>query len=168
MVTKNPSRDLARRGRPTRQPRPAKDELHETRFNASGERKAMRDDDIATTKPEHVTSGNGIVPDFGAWLTGHNPVLESWAELSAGMMKSATEISQEMMTFSQNQLRADMDAWKAVASCRDPGELFACQREFAEKATAQYFDEASKLTSRILTLMSDAAASFQQGQAPKA
>lgn len=121
----------------------------------------MNDVQGAGEKSKRVTSGNGSMPDFGIWLGGNNRLLENWSRASTFMMKAAADLSQEIMTFSQNRLQSDMDAWKAVASCRSPGELFECQRELVEKATAQYHDEANKITSRMLALANDATAVFR-------
>jgi hypothetical protein len=73
-----------------------------------------------------------------------NRAFESWTQSDANMMgRAATKLSQELVAFWQSRFQADR--WKAFASCHNPGEFFECQRQFAEKATAQYCDEASKL-----------------------
>ena len=80
------------------------------------------------------------------------------------MGRAATELSQELMAFWQSRFQADMEGWKAFASCHNPGEFFECQRQLAEKATAQYCDGASKVASRIVGVINSAASPYQQEQ----
>ena len=49
------------------------------------------------------------------------------------MGRAATELSQELMAFWQSRFQADMDGWKAFASCHNPGEFFECQRQFGKR-----------------------------------
>lgn len=121
----------------------------------------MKDNAMGTKETKRASTGNGAGPDFRSWMSGTNHALEDWTRSGAEMMKGAVEITQEIMTFSQNLLQADIDAWKALTACRNPGEFFECQKQFAEKATAQYLDEANKITSRIIGVMSGASARFQ-------
>ena len=127
----------------------------------------MADDPTAPEKSKRAKAGNGVVPDFSSWMGGGIRALESWTQSNSSMMKNSFELMQEMLTFSQTRLRADIDAWKALTACRNPGALFECQKEFTEKATAQYLDEANKLTSRVISIMSGAAVPFRK-QAAKA
>jgi Phasin protein len=126
----------------------------------------MKDDVTPTDKPARATNGEGSIPGFGPWLNS-NRAFESWTQSCASMMGSAAELYEELMTFWQGRFQADMDAWKAFASCRNPADFFECQRQFAEKTTAQYRDEANKLTSRIIGIVSSAASPFQQEQPSK-
>jgi hypothetical protein len=127
----------------------------------------MKDDIAPSDKPKRTTNSEGPIPGFGLWLIG-NRAFESWTQSDANILgRAATELSQELMAFWQSRFQADMDGWKAFASCHNPGEFFECQRQFAEKATAQYCDEASKLTSRIVGVINSAASPFQQEQPSK-
>jgi hypothetical protein len=83
------------------------------------------------------------------------------------MTGRAAELYEELMAFWQSRFQADIDAWKAFASCRNPGEFFEYQRQFAQKAATQYCDEASKLTSRVIDVMGGAASPFRQEQPSK-
>jgi hypothetical protein len=121
----------------------------------------MKDDIAPSDKPKCTTNGEG------PRLNG-NRAFESWTQSDANMMgRAATELSQELVAFWQSRFQADMDGWKALPSCHNPGEFFECQRQFAEKATAQYCDEASKLASRIVGVINSAASPFQQEQPSK-
>jgi hypothetical protein len=123
----------------------------------------MKDDVTLSDKPMRATNGGGPTPGFGPWMLNYNQVVENWTQSSIRM----TELSQELIAFWQTRFQADMDGWKALASCHNPGELIECQRQFAEKATAQYCDEASKLTSRLVAVLNSAAAPIQQEQPSK-
>lgn len=122
----------------------------------------MRDDTTAPEKSKRTKEANGSIRDFSFWMDGGIHALESWAQSSSSMMKDSVELAQEMLAFSQTWLRADIDAWKALAACRNPGDLFECQKDLTENATAQYLDEASKLTSRMISIMSGAAVPFRE------
>jgi hypothetical protein len=127
----------------------------------------VKDDAATQDKSKQATGGNGMVPDFRAWVGGYGGSLENWAQSNTDMIKGATEVGQEFMKFSQGRLQAHSDAWKALAACRSPLEIFECQRQFTEKAASQYFDEASKLASRTISVMSSVAAPGPQKQTPK-
>jgi hypothetical protein len=117
-------------------------------------------DDAAQSKPTRATSASGTASQFGIWTNGH--ALEKWAQASASTISGAVEISQEVMRFSQNQLQAGMDAWKTAASCRNPTDVLELQKQLVEKSTAEYLDEARKLTSRMIGLFGEAAMSFRE------
>jgi len=68
---------------------------------------------------------------------------ECWANGIAAMTEEVTH-------FAQARLQEDIGAWAKFASCRDPREALDYQRQFVEKATADYLDEFGKL-SRIAT-----------------
>lgn len=127
----------------------------------------MKEDVTLSDKSKRTTNGEGPIPGFAPWLNG-NLAFESWTQSSTNMMsRAATELPQEFMAFWQSRFLADMDEWRALASCRNPSEFFECQRQFAEKAMAQYRDEANKLTSRIVAIINSAASPFQQEQPSK-
>jgi hypothetical protein len=121
----------------------------------------MKDDVTPTDKPTRKTNGEGSVLGFAPWLNG-NHAFESWAQSGTNMVAHAADLSEELMGFWQSRFEADLNEWRALASCRNPGEFFECQKQFAEKAMAQYRDEANKLTSRIVGLVNSTASPFQQ------
>jgi len=128
-------------------------------------------DDVNATpaaKGKRARAVGAITPDLGSWLSSYNQALESWTQSGNGLVQKAAELSQEIMDFSQSRLRADLDAWEAITACRNPADFFECQRQFAQKATRDYFDEASKLVSRSLALMSEAAQPLHEERAAKA
>jgi hypothetical protein len=117
-----------------------------------------------TDDTRNATNGSPTMPDFRTWLDGQSHAIESWAHFNSGMIKGANELSHEIMTFIQGRFQADVDAWKALTSCRNPSEMFECQRDFAERATTQYLEEAKKLTEHIIGMVGSATASFRPEQ----
>ena len=69
------------------------------------------------------------------------------AVMSAGeaMFSGLAEISQEMMDFAGQRLRADMEVAEDFAKATSPEDLFAKQCSFAQRAAQQYAEETSKL-----------------------
>jgi hypothetical protein len=92
--------------------------------------------------------------ESGFWPGANGDLLEAWARSNADLVKGAISLAEEVIQFGQRRLAADLDAWRTATSCRNPSELAACQRHFAEEAMAQYLAEADKLTRGIVGLMS--------------
>src|SRR3546814_10521340 len=67
--------------------------------------------------------------------------------MSAGeaMFSGLAEVSQEMMSFAGDRLRADMESAEDFAKAGSPQELFDKQCSFARRAAQQYAEETSKL-----------------------
>ena len=97
----------------------------------------------SSDKLNRATARDELVPGFEPWLTDYNHAFQSWAQFGAVSMEGAAETSREIMTFWVSRVQAYTKVWKALASCRTPGEFFECQRQFAESTTAQYCDEAA-------------------------
>lgn len=118
--------------------------------------------EATSEKPKRANGANGLIPDFGTWMDGGNRILESWTQSNSAMMKGGLEFAQEMLAFSQARLQADIDSWRALTACRNPGDLFECQKDYTQKATAQYLDEANKLTTRMFGVISGATTPFRE------
>lgn len=121
-------------------------------------------DDTTLDKSKRTKAASPF-PDFSSWTGGGIQALGSWTQSSAAAMKDSFELAHEMLTFSQARLQANIDAWQALATCRNPSDFLECQNEFAEKATAQYFDETNKLTTRLIGIMSSAATPLRESAA---
>jgi hypothetical protein len=69
------------------------------------------------------------------------------AVMSAGeaMFSGLAEVSQEMMSFANTRLRADMECAEDFAKASSPEDLFEKQCSFARRAAEQYAEETSKL-----------------------
>ncbi len=124
----------------------------------------MKDDVTSPDKSKRANEGNGA--DFSAWMGSSIHAWESWAHSRSSMMKDSYELAQEMLKFWQTRFQADIDALKALIACGSPRALFECHKAFAEKATAQYVEEASKLSNRMISIMSNVAVPFRD-QGPK-
>lgn len=117
----------------------------------------MPDDTTTLDKSKRAKAASPFL-DFSSWTGSGVQALESWTQSGSATIKDSFEFAHEMLTFSQACLQANIDAWQALATCRNPADFLECQKEFAEKATAQYLDETNKLTTRVIGIMSTAAA----------
>ena len=127
----------------------------------------MKEQAAATDKSRQPATGNAAAHELDSWMAGYGQALEGWVQSSSDAMKSAAELGQELMAFSQSRLQAHSELWKSFAACRAPSDLVECQRQFAEKAATQYLNEASSVTSRLLAIMGGATASFLRGRTSK-
>src|SRR3546814_11595335 len=84
------------------------------------------------------TAYEGIVGKNGENVT---------AVMSAGeaMFSGLAEVSQEMMSFANVRLRAEMECAEDFAKANSPEDLFEKQCSFARQAARQYAEETSKL-----------------------
>lgn len=122
----------------------------------------MPDDATISNKMKTTKTVNELLPDFGSWMDGSIRAWESWAQSNGTMIKGCSELAQEMLAFSHGRLQTDIDAWTTLTACQNARDFFKCQKEFTEKATAQYLEEANKLTTRVIGVMNGATASFRE------
>ena len=108
----------------------------------------------ATESSKQMQDRNSPIADMNVVMADGSQFLESLMKSNSTIMKSSFEITQEMLTFSQDRLLANIEAWNTFSACRNPGDLPAYQVEFATKATAQYADIASKLADRLISVVS--------------
>jgi hypothetical protein len=111
--------------------------------------------------------GNNASTGLGIWIGGTGEAWQRWMQSTSNVMKGVVELSQEAATFAQKRFQADFDSWKSLTECRSASDVLDCQRRYAAQAATQYFDEASRAPSRILALMTNAAAPTRQERAPK-
>jgi Phasin protein len=97
----------------------------------------------------------GPASSYGFLFEANQHAFTSW-------FRGIGTLSGELTRFIQDRLSDDMAAWSALASCRTAEEAFECQRRFAEKATAQYSEEITKLSQLMLHLATDGLQSFQR------
>jgi Phasin protein len=105
----------------------------------------------ATESSKQMKDTNSPTADANFVVPGGSQFLENLIKSNSTVMKNSFEITQEMLTFSQERLLANLEAWNAFSACRNPGDLPAYQVEFATKATAQYADITSKLANRLIS-----------------
>ena len=104
-----------------------------------------------TESSKPMKDRNSPIADANFVMAGGSQFLEDLIKANSIAMKSSFEITQEMLAFSQERLRADIEAWNAFSACRIPGDLPAYQAEFATQAITQYADIASKLANRLIS-----------------
>ena len=92
--------------------------------------------------------------DPSSVLAMNQQALECWA-------RAISALTEEMGQFVQARLQEDMGTWAKLTACKDPSQAFECQRQYAEKAAADYLDEANKLSRLTMSIASDRFAAFQ-------
>lgn len=86
--------------------------------------------------------------DPASMADANQQALKSWARAMAAL-------TEEMGQFMQSRFQEDMSIWSKLASCKDVSQAFECQRQFVQKATTDYIDEANKLTQLTMNIASD-------------
>lgn len=90
-------------------------------------------------------AGGHWAPPFGMFAEAGQRALETWMKTNGTMVKDTFELAEEMLSVAQGWLEADVEAWRKLATCRNPADLFDWQQHVAQRATRQYLDAASKL-----------------------
>ncbi|MEA2782351.1 MAG: hypothetical protein QOK29_3895 [Rhodospirillaceae bacterium] len=104
----------------------------------------------------------GLAP----FLEANRLALGHWTKVSDAMVKGIFVVSQEMTQFAQTRLNEDVKNYEALSRCHSPSEALDCQHRFAETATAQYLEEANKLTG-LMTSIANAGYAFLQHPEPE-
>jgi hypothetical protein len=102
------------------------------------------------------TGASRAKPDLSPWPDASGRLLEDWARCNAAVLEGAVELAQEILTFTQGRVQADFEAWTSLTGCRNATDILEHQKAFAEKAAAQYLDEASKIQSQMAVILSKA------------
>ena len=111
---------------------------------------------VKQAQPEDRTAPNdGGASNYGFLLEVNQRAFTRWF---LGM----NALSQEIAQFTQSRLQEDMAAWSTLASCNSPEAAFECQGRFAEKATAGYVAEVTKLSQMMMSLASEGLESRQR------
>jgi len=92
--------------------------------------------------------------DPSSILAMNQKALECWT-------RAISALTEEMGHFVQARLQEDMGTWTKLTSCKDPTQAIECQRQYAEKAATDYFDEANKLSRLTMSLANDSFSAFQ-------
>ena len=111
-----------------------------------------------TTHAKHTQPAKGSLPTSD-WAPNYGFLLESNQRAFARWFQGVNALSQEIAQFTQSRLQEDIAAWSTLASCNSPEAAFECQRRFAEKATAGYVAEVTKLSQMMMSLASEGLAS---------
>ncbi len=115
-----------------------------------------------TNHAKHTQPANGTPPTSG-WSPNYALLLEANQRAFGRWLNGMNALSQEMAQFTQSRLQEDIAAWSTLASCNSPEAAFECQRRFAEKATAGYVAEVTKLSQMMMSLASEGLESRQRG-----
>jgi len=107
-----------------------------------------------TNHAKHTQPAKGTLPSSG-WAPDYGFLLEANQQPFARWLNGVNALSQEIAQFTQSRLQEDMAAWSTLASCSSPEAAFECQRRFAEKATAGYVAEVTKLSQMMMSLTSE-------------
>ncbi len=104
------------------------------------------------------------MPNFGALVEFNERAFEGVMKANEAMIKGMATVSRETFSFVQTRLREDLETYQVlIHRCSSPGEVYDCQRRFAEKATSQYLEMANKLTSLATGIASSAWRPLRQG-----
>jgi hypothetical protein len=114
--------------------------------------------EIMTSHAKHTQPPQGTLPT-GGWAPNYGFLLESNQRAFARWFHGMNALSQEIAQFTQSRLQEDLAAWSTLASCDSPAAALECQRRFAEKATAGYVAEVTKLSQMMMSLASEGLAS---------
>jgi phasin family protein len=109
-----------------------------------------------------VTQPKTSPPSPNGSSAGFGFVMEEDQQAFARWFRGVSSLSAALAEFIQSRLQDDMAAWSALASCTTSGEALECQRRFAEKATAQYSQEITKLSQLMLRLATEGLQSFER------
>ncbi len=95
-----------------------------------------------------------VVPwgDFEAFSGMNQRLIDNAAKSHAAMVDGMSKLYEEMSGLVETRVREDMSAYEELMRCRTPGDFFACERQFVERATAQYLEAAGQmaaLTARV-------------------
>ena len=125
----------------------------------------MKKNETSAEVPTPESGASRLPSDLSPWPNANSALLEGWARCNAAVLEGAVELAQEILTFTQSRVQSDFDAWKALTDCRNPSDFLDRQRAFAEKTTALYLDEASKIQSKMAAILSKATTQFgEQGK----
>jgi Phasin protein len=113
-------------------------------------------------RAKETQPANGTIPTNG-WAPNYGFLLEANGRAFARWFNGMNALSQEIAQFTQSRLQEDMAAWSTLTRCNSPEDAFECQRRFAEKATAGYAAEVTKLSQMMMSLASEGWESHQRG-----
>lgn len=114
-----------------------------------------------TRHGKHARPAREATPASG-WTPNCDFLFATNQQAFARWLNGINGLSQEIAQFTQSRLQEDMAAWSALANCSNPQDAFECQRRFAEKATAGYLAEVTKLSAMMISLANEGLESRQR------
>lgn len=102
----------------------------------------------ARSTTNRQTNGPAAMPNLGAMIQFNERAIEGAMTAGEAMIKGMAALSEAMFSFARTRLQEDLTTYQTLMHrCGSPGEVYDCQRQFAEQATSQYLDMANKLMS---------------------
>ena len=71
--------------------------------------------------------------------------IEAIIKANEALASGAAALGQEMLEFASKRVGETLSHSESFARCKDPGEAFELNYEFAQKATQQYLEEANRI-----------------------
>ena len=71
--------------------------------------------------------------------------IEAVIKANEALASGTAALGQEVFEFASKRVSETLSHSESFAHCRDPGEAFELNYEFAQKATQQYLEEANRL-----------------------
>lgn len=99
--------------------------------------------------------------NFDVLVAVNQRALEAWAH---GMKICGDEWGR----FLQGRFQEDLASWRELSACSDLAQAFAWQRQYAQKATTDYVDEATKLSRLAMAAAREDWRIFDTGTSPAA
>jgi len=78
-------------------------------------------------------------------LSNQNENFEAVIKTNEALASGVTALGQEVMEFTNKRVSENLSLSESFAHCKNAGEAFEVNYEFAQKATLQYLEEASRL-----------------------
>jgi len=88
---------------------------------------------------------NAPQADVAKMLDANGENLKAVMRANEAILEGLSELGREMIAFGSSRLRQDLAASECLMGCKDAGEAFRVQMEFARTAGEQYYTEANKL-----------------------
>lgn len=108
----------------------------------------------STPSSESFRPALGWNGQLDSLLAANERAFRAWA-------RGVSTIAEEMNRFTQSRLREDAEAWQVLATARSPMDALECQRRFAEKAAAQYMEEAGRLSQLAVSIANESYSSAE-------
>jgi hypothetical protein len=92
-------------------------------------------------------------------------LVEDFLKAHTAAINGSVELARDMMMFSRARMQANLDAWVALANCKNVRDLSEWQLALAKKATSQYTEAGSRIITRWAAVMASASPRPEQRSA---
>ncbi len=115
------------------------------------------------TKLGKATVAEGTLPrvDYERLMALGSANVEALIKASEAMLKCLARMNEELVSFTNSQLKEQMESGRAIAQCSNWSEAVEKQMTIARSATEQYLAEAGKLANMATELTMASWAPFQ-------